>query len=89
MPLDQGFACRVYAYHMVVRFMAGGQCGTSGSGVGDEAVGAIGFREAGVLGVVQPELAPVGGPSGIHVHKAHAVADHEDHVLYFLSGRGD
>ena len=74
---------------MVVRFMAGGQCGTSGSGVGDEVVGAIGFREAGVLGVVQPELAPVGGPSGIHVHKAHAVADHEDHVLYFLSGRGD
>lgn len=61
---------------MVVRFMAGGQCGTSGSGVGDEAVGAIGFREAGVLGVVQPELAPVGGPSGIHVHKAHTVADH-------------
>ena len=54
----QGLAFRVYAYHMVVRFMAGGQCGTSGSGVGDEAVGAIGFREAGVLGVVQPELAP-------------------------------
>ena len=83
----QFVAFRVHADTMVVRFIARGERRTPRARIRNQAVGAIGLREAGYGTILEPELPAIRGPGRIDVHQAHAVANHEDDVLDALARR--
>ena len=83
----QFVAFRVHTDHVVVRFIARGERRAPRARIRNQAVGAIGLRQAGYGTILEPELPPVRGPGRIDVHQAHAVANHQDDVLDALARR--
>jgi hypothetical protein len=53
----QRFPVGVYAHGVVAGLVPCGQSGAAGTGVGDELVGGVSLGEAGVLRVLQPQVA--------------------------------
>ena len=81
------FAFCVYAHGVVVGLYARSERCATRAGVGDELVGCPRLRQTCSGGVLEPQLASVGCPCGVDVHEAHAVANHQYHVLHLLALR--
>ena len=83
----QFVAFRIHTDAVIVGFIARSERRTPRARIRNQAVGAIGLREAGYGTILEPELPPVRGPGRIDVHQAHAVANHQDDVLDALARR--
>ena len=64
-----------------------GQGRSTGTGIGDELVGAPGAGQAHVGHIVQVQLAVVQHPGAAHLFQSHAVSNEEDDVLHLIALR--
>ena len=74
-------------YIMVVGLLTGSDGCTTCTRISNQLVCTIGLRQAYRLTVVQIQFSPIGSPCRVDVHQAHAVANHQHHILYFLTFR--
>ena len=83
-----GGAVRGYADAAVFGLVSRGHRRCRGAGVGDAVVGRVGFADGRVVGAVEGRRAVlVFDHVGGDLPQSHAVADHQDHVVYFFGFR--